>query len=1056
MRKFLLLICLVLAVTSIRVMAQERTVSGKVTSTDDGSPLPGVNVVLRGTTNGTVTDTDGKWTLSVPASGGTLIFSFIGLLTQEVEIGGRSVVDLQMKEDVTQLGEVVVTAQGNVRETKTLGYSATQVDRDEATKGRTNDVMTSLQGKVAGLTISQNSGAPGASSRVVLRGYTSITGSNQPLYIVDGVPINNAQNTNVFNVVGDNFNNTVDYGNRANDISPDDIESISVLKSAAATALYGSRAANGAIVITTRRGKAGDGPKVDLTTSATFSRPLKLPELQNTFGQGWSSYHLLEENGSWGPRLDGQERLWGNVVDNSQQLKPFSAQPDNLKDFYETGYNWNNSLSVSGGNDVATYYFNYGNIKADGFLPTDRDYMNRHNVTVRTTLKAKKFSSDLSLNFVRKEVGAIATGQGGNAPTMFQEIIQVPRDMSIVDWKDYNNKFNNIDNFHTRYAQNPYFSIHENGNEFTENRIYGKLGFTYQFNDWLNLTYRLGADVANSFIKEWTAKTQPTEGSPNETQTPTPGTVNEGNLTSTEFDHSVLLNSFVNLNESVTLSTLGGLNINERFTRNLTTQVVGIDIPGFYNISNSSGTPIIGQATTLRRLVGLYAQAEVGYKDYLFLTATVRNDWSSTLPKGNNSFIYPAFNTSFVFTEALGIQNNVISFGKLRASWGQTGNDALPYLVNTTLVQGNIYNNFGTLKFPFNGVNAFEVGNRLGNDNLKPEISTEFEFGGEFKLFNERVGLNVSFYDKRSDGQIFPVPLASTSGYTGRTSNVGVIQNKGVELLVNLTPVIAGDFRWDLSINYTRNRNKILELPEQLEGVVLFNNYGVDFKLIEGHAIGDLYAYDYVRDPEGRTVVNASGLPVGSTDKTFVGNVNPNFITGLNTTFTYKNFALSGTLDYRDGGKFWSYTKRLTMFVGNDPISLYNDRRPFVEPNSVIETNDGYRENDIPVDMTDISNYWNENNTPPMERRHIMDRTYFKVREIVLSYNVPTAVVKKTPFSYISASVIGRNLWLWTPAENGLVDPEATQFGNDLAGEFGEFAAGPSARSFGFSLKLGI
>jgi TonB-linked SusC/RagA family outer membrane protein len=1038
------------------VNAQERTVSGTVRSLDDGSALPGVNVVVKGTVTGTVTDSNGSYRLSVSGSAGILVFSFIGLTSQEVAIGERSVVDVQLASDVTQLGEVVVTAQGNVRQTKTIGYSATQVDKEEATKGRTNDLMTSLQGKVAGLTISQNSGSPGASSRVVLRGYSSITGNNQPLYIVDGVPINNASNVNVFNPVNDNFNSTVDYGNRANDIAPDDIESISILKSAAATALYGSRAANGAIVITTKRGQSGDRPRVDLITSATFSEPLKLPELQNTFGQGWSSSHLLDENGSWGPRLDGKDRLWGNVVDNSQQIKPFSAQPDNLKDFYETGYNVNNSLSLSGGKEAATYYFNYGNVVADGFIPGDADHLKRHNITLRGTLKGKKLTSDVSVNFVRKEVSAVSSGQGRNAPTLFQEIIQVPRDMSIVDWKDYNNKFNNIDNFHTRYAQNPYFGIGENGNEFDENRIYGKIGFTYQFTDWINLTYRLGADVANSNIKEWTAVTTPTPGSPNETQTPTPGTVNEASLTATEFDHSLLLNSFLNLNESFTLSVLGGLNVNERYTSNLTTQVVGLDIPGFYHISNSSGAPVIGNVSTLRRLIGVYAQAELSYKDFWFLTGTVRNDWSSTLPEDNRSFIYPAFNTSFVFTEALGWENNFLNFGKLRASWGQTGNDALPYLVQSTLVTGDIYNNFGTLKFPFNGINAFEVGNRIGNSSLKPEISTEFEFGGDFKLLGNRMGLSVSFYDKRTDGQIFPVPVASTSGYTGQTANVGLVQNKGIELLVNFTAIQTTNFRWDIGVNYTKNNNKILELPEQLEGVVLFNNYNVDFKLTEGRPIGDLYTFDYVRDPQGRTVVNANGLPIGSTNKTLVGNVNPNFIAGLNTSLTYKDFTLSGTLDYRDGGKFWSYTKRLTMFVGNDPISLYNDRRPFVEPNSVIPDGDGFRENDIPVDMSNIANYWNENNAPPQERQHILDRTYFKVREVVLTYNMPKSLVSKTPFSNISASIVGRNLWLWTPAENGMVDPEATQFGNDLAGEFGEFAAGPSARSLGFSLRLGI
>ncbi len=987
---------------------------------------------------------------------GTLVFSFIGLVTQEVLIGQRSVVDVKLSQDVTQLGEVVVTAQGYVRETKTIGYSATQVDHEEATKGRTNDLMTSLQGKVAGLTVSQNSGAPGSSSRVVLRGYSSITGSNQPLYIVDGVPINNASNVNVFNPVNDNFNNTVDYGNRANDISPDDIESISILKSAAATALYGSRAANGAIVITTKRGKSGGSPKVDLITSATFSKPLRLPKLQNQFGQGWSSFHLLEENGSWGPRLDGVVRPWGNVVDNSQQIKPYAAQPTNLKDFYETGYNLNSTLTVSGGNDAATYYFNYGNVDADGFIPGNADQLKRHNITLRGTLKGKRLTSDVSLNFVKKEVSAVASGQGRTAPTLFQEIIQVPRDQSIVDWKDYNNKFNNIDNFHTRYAQNPYFSIGENGNIFNENRIYGKVGFTYKFADWINLTYRLGADIANASVKEWTAVTTPTPGSPNETVTPTPGSVNEGSLTSTEFDHSFLVNSFFNLNQSFSLNVLGGLNINERYTRNLTTQVTGLDIPGFYNISNSSGAPIIANTTSLRRLLGVYAQAELAYKDYWFVTATVRNDWSSTLPKANNSFIYPAFNASFVFTEALGIGNSILSFGKLRASWGQTGNDADPYLVQSTLVPADIYNYFGSLKFPFNGVNAFEVGNRIGNPSLAPEISTELEFGGDFKLLDNKVGIAVSFYDKRTEGQIYAVPVASTSGYTSQIANVGLVQNKGIELLVNLTPIQTADFRWDVSINYTKNQNKILELPEQLEGVVLFNNYSIDFKLTQGRPIGDLYALDYVRDPQGRTVVNANGLPIASTNKTLLGNVNPNFITGLNTMLTYKDFTLSATADYRDGGKFWSYTKRLTMFVGNDPIELYNDRRPFIEPNSVIPDGDGFRENDIPVDMSNIANYWNDSYNPAIERRHVLDRTYFKLREVVLTYNMPKSLVSKTPFSNISASLLGRNLWLWTPAENGMVDPEATQFGNDLAGEFGEFAAGPSARSFGVSLKLGL
>jgi TonB-linked SusC/RagA family outer membrane protein len=1045
-----------------QIWAQTRTVTGTVRGATDSSPLPGVNVIVKGTNNGTTTSSDGAYSLTVPDNT-TLVFSFIGFKTQELAVGSRTTLDVQLAEDVTSLTEVVVTALGIERDEKSLGYAASTVQSLEITKGRSSNVMNSLQGKIAGVNITSASGAPGASTKVILRGYSSIGGNNNPLYVVDGVPINNSSsNFTPDNIVDPalNVNRTQDFGNRANDINPDDIESITVLKGASATALYGSRAASGVILITTKKGKTGEKIKVDFTSSATMTTPLRVPQLQNTFGQGWNGHFAFEENGSWGPKMDGRDRLWGNIVDNSQQLKPFSAQKNNLRDFYDRGTSFINTVALSGGTDKSTFYLSYGNTTEDGIIPTNADSYKRNTLSLRGSTQSDKISASASMNYVRKDAKAVTTGQGGDGTTVFQEIIQIPRDMSIVDFKDINYKFNNLDNYFTLYAQNPYYPIKANGNDYDENRIFGNFNLGYQITPWLNASWRVGGDLSNGLLKDWIAIAKTTPGSPNATQSQIPGRVNERTRFARELNSDFLLSSNNNITEDINVTGILGYNVNERYFKDTYTFITNLDIPNYYNLSNSSNPPTASTNESLRRLFGVYGQVGVSYKDFLFVNVLARNDWSSTLPKANNSFFYPGVNGSFVFTDVLPGIKGILSYGKLRAAWGQTGNDASPYQVNSVLVPGLVQLPFGDIDFPVGGVNAFEVSNQLGNPRLQPEITREYELGANLQFFNNRIGVDIAYYDRVTTDQIYAVPLATSTGYTTQILNFGKVQNKGIELLVTLNPIKTANFNWDVRYTFSNNRNKVLELTSGLERVLLTSSYDVEFVAIKGQPLGVYRGPGYVRDPQGRIVVSeATGFPVQSIEKEIYGNAQAKYLMGLYNTFSYKDLSLSFGFDIRQGGLIYSYTQRLSQFVGNTTNTLYNDRQPFIVPNSVIESgtddngNPIYSENTTPVDMAGVTDYWNDQNNGPVEREHLVDRSFVKLREVVIGYNIPNRWFGRVPVSNVSLNLVGRNLLLWTPENNNIVDPETTTFGNDLVGDFGEFGSGPTVRSFGVSLR---
>ncbi|MBJ6116984.1 SusC/RagA family TonB-linked outer membrane protein [Pontibacter sp. BT310] len=1066
MKKLILLSLVMLLTLSQEAFAQGRTVTGKVTDQATGQPLPGVAVIVQGTTVGTSTNVEGAYTINVPAGGTALQFRYIGYETTTREIGNASTIDVALGVNAQQLQEVVVTALGVEREERSLGYSASTVQSEEITRARATSPMNSLQGKVAGVNITTASGQPGASTKVILRGYSSIGGDNNPLYVVDGTPITNGSG----NYSAGGVNRTQDFGNRANDINPDDIASITILKGAAATSLYGSRAANGAILITTKRGQAGEKPKIEVTSSATLSRPLFLPQLQNRFGQGWSARFAFEENGSWGPKFDGRQRVWGNVVNNSQQLKPFVAQEDNLKDFFETGQAYLNTVSVSGGSEQSTYYLSYSNATENGIIPTNADQYDRNTVALRGSTKGEKLSASSSLNYVRKDASVVTTGQGGGGTTLFQEIIQIPRDISIVDFEDLDNPFNTNDNYFTLYAQNPYWPLKMNGNDLEENRFFGNITLDYKLNSWLTLSARGGGDVAAGVLKDWIRPYDYTPGSPNATASPSEGFVAEINTLARELNSDIIASTNNDLTENIHLNALAGFNVNERYGKNTTASITNLSIPDFFDLSNTTDPVTATTLTQQRRLIGVYGQTEFSFMDYLFLTLSARNDWSSTLPKNDNSFFYPAANVAWVFSDMFTDLPSALSYGKIRASWGQAGNDAPVYSIDPVFVPGGTGLGFGTINFPIAGINAFELSNQIGNRQLQPEITTEMEVGTNLGFFENRVNVDLAFYNRKTTDQILAVPVDPTSGFTTQIQNFGEVRNRGVELLLSGSPIQAGDFSWDVRYNFTKNDNEVTELKEGLDEVLLTSVFGIRFVAEKGEPLGVFRGIDYQRDSQGRIIVNpATGYPLAGEEVKF-GTAQPDFTMGLYNTFNYKDFSLSFGFDYRKGGLFYSYTQRLTQFVGNSTNTLYNDRLPFIVPNSVVTVDadeDGVPDvngegdlvtvpNTTPIEADHVVDYWNPSSNPPIERDHLRERDFLKMRELTLGYNLPTTFIERTPFSNANISFVARNVFVWTPDNNNIIDPESTTFGNDLLSEFGEFAGGPTTRSFGLSLKFGF
>ena len=1056
MRRFLALFA-VLMLTGVFAFAQDHSVKGRVTG-PDGASLPGITVQVQGSNIATASDANGQFELSVP-SNATLVFTGVGFATKTVKVGNAANLDVTLETSTTRLNEVVVTALGQTSRRAKVGYATTTVNSEEINRAAPVNVLNSLAGKVAGAEIS-NTGGPNSSTKVVLRGYGVISGgNNQPLYVIDGVPLTDAR----FGASGN-----YDYGNTANDINPNDVASVTVLHGTEAAALYGTIAKNGAIMITTKKGKAGK-LRVDFAGSASFSEVGKLPTMQSTFGQGWSGVFVLGENGSWGPKLDGKVRPWGSIVDNSQLIKPFSFIDDNMRNFYNTGVELNNTVSLSGGNTNTTFYFSYGNVESDGILPSNADYLGRNTLSLRTNSKFGGFTINTSFNYVNKKENVPFTGQGtSSGGSLFEDILQIPVDLPIADFRDYKNKFFDVNSYFTPYAENPYYELFENGSTQSSDRFFGNVDLGLKISSSFAAQLRVGADLINARTMAHKAVNAPAPGSWNaggntegSSRAPDVGVVSEQNNYSGTINGDFILKYSHDINSNFNLDALVGTNFYQADGKAVSAAITNLLIPGFYNLSNSTIKPTASDAYSRRRLIGVYGQAILGYKDQLYLTVNARNDWSSTLPINNNHFFYPGANLSWVASNTFNLDNSTVSYLKFRGGYGETGSDPSAYLTNPVLVIGNVGLPFGSITFPFNGVSSFLIQNSIANANLKPIFTKEAEVGMEIRFFHNRLGLDASLYDKRTEGQIFSVPIAPSTGYTSLVQNLGLVSNKGIELSLDAKPINTTNFTWNFNANFATNRNKVVNLTGGPKKVILTSVYDVEMDAYPGKSVTGMYAPVPLYTSDGKIVVNPStGKAVEDTALGYYGDAENDYRIGFTNTFSYKNWSLNFTLDYRKGGVMYSGTSDLLNFVGNAIATTYNDRRPFIVPNSVVQTGTDaqgkpvYAENTTPITEGAYDSYWYPtSNIATTYQQRIIDRSFLKLREVSLSYSLPERWASKISSNNVSLSVFARNILLWLPADNPYIDPEASNLGNDLTSQLGEFRTAPTSRQFGVALK---
>lgn len=1044
MRKLLFLFLAVLSAAT--VWAQQRTVRGKVTDSK-GSPMAGVTVSVKGLRTAAQTGPDGNF--SIPASqGNTLVFSYVGFKDAEATVGADDNISVILQEQSRELSEVVVTAVGIRREAKTLGYAATTVKNEELTRGRDRSVLNSLQGKVAGVNITSNSGGVGSSTRVQFRGSTSLLGNNQALIVVDGIIVDNTRTD-----AGDNLNNQVDAGNRGNDLNPEDIESVTVLKGPAAAALYGSQASNGALIITTKSGRnlRGKRSEIVLTSSFSLESILKLPDFQNEYGQGGQKEYDSRENFSWGPKFDGKVRPWGQEIDGEQRVKPYSALPNNVKEFFNIGQVFQNGVSLTQNNDRNGYYLSFNNLKQKGVMP-GTEYAR---TSVRLSGNAQltdKIYSNASINYIRSTGDLSVQGQGASP---YDQILQTPRDIPLLELKDYkNNKFNSLSGYYGAYTVNPWYFLGEDSYTSTVDRILGSIEVGYKPVSWLDIMYRIGTDVSADKRKQIVSKRV----------IPDPDNQNHGNEFAGKYEESaigirqltsdLMITGTHKFNSDLSMRVLVGHNVFQRNTDFQVSTINDLVIPGLYNLANSSGKPVTTNATTLRRLYGVYGSVDLSFRNYLFLGITGRNDWSSTLPKGGNSFFYPGASLSFVFSDAFKMPDWV-TYGKLRLSGAKVGKDAAPYSLQSVFVAGLIGDGFqnSQVSFPLNGVPGYTTGNQIGNANLTPEFTTSYETGVEAAFFGGRLGLDVAVYKNESKNQIVPLPIASSTGYTVEVANIGKVTNSGIEIMLRGQPIRTRDFTWEITGTYAKNRNKVVDLVEGTERISLGGGFvGADPIAQKGLPYGSFFGTGFQRDSLGRVVVNATtGYPLTEATASVHGSFFPDYIASVLNSFTYKGFTLTALLDGRKGGLFFSRTRSLQTFVGTDPRTLYNDREPFVIPNSVIKTPDGkYVANTTPV--ANAQDYWT-NFVSPTAMENLIDASFLKLREVSLSYRLPQTLVSKTPFTGIQVGLTGRNLFMWTPKENTYADPEASSFGTGNTQGF-EYGTIPSIRSYGANVRI--
>lgn len=1058
-------------------MAQSRTITGKVVSAADGEGIPGASIAVLGTSRGTVTDYTGAFQIEAE-QGATLVFSFVGMRSVSLPATAEPMV-VTLEEDTEVLDEVVVTALGISRNEKTLGYAATKVSSEEITGARTTNVASALAGKVAGVQVQATSTDPGAASNIIIRGFSSIGGSNQPLYVVDGVPL---QNTNDNGASALNLDEKSATLGGISNIAAQDIESMTVLKGAAATALYGSRAANGVVIITTKQGGKGSRRNfsIEYSGGVAFNQVANLPIFQNEFGQGWNGQQTFIENGSWGPALDGTMQTYGPVWNNQQLMHKFAAVPTNVQDFFDVGVSHNHNIAFSGASadNKMNYYASYSYAGDNGIMPGDKDTHKRHTIAFRGSYEPVQWLKvSSSVNFAKTQTDVVDTYQG---TSVIDGLYEFPRDISLVDKADLSSPFNTPEAWLTPYGiTNPYWAIANNYHHNDAKQVYGKLQVDAKPVKGLTLTYRFGFDYTDADTKIGMPQIALDDALITDDKGYAPSGMNQtGKVYARyrrlyELNHDIL-GTYQNRWGAFDLNVVLGVNINERASTSLSASTSDLTFEtGFWDLSNGANKDDITELQSKRRSVGLFGDITFGYADQLFVDLTARNDWSSTLPLAKNSYFYPGVTASWIFTELID-KNNALSFGKIRAAYGMTGNDANVYLTNPSFTQAygtTTYLGTGSLVFPINGTNAFIATSTLGSATLRPEMTSEAEAGLNLQFFGGRLGLDATYYHRITKDQIFTLPVDPATGYSYMVTNFGKVRNTGFELVLNTTPVKTRNFRWDLNFNVARNWNTVLELPEGLDGgksVIEQFSTSQDAVYVYaevGKPLGEFYTNKALKTDDGKTIVGADGLPLIDTEITDTGkNMQAKWTGGINTSLSFYGVTISATLDARLGGYMFSRTKNLMEFTGNGIVTTYNHRDPFVIPNSVVYAGDDadgkpiYAENTNPIFLVDGSyqKYFDATGAGEGGEFFLIDRSFAKLRNISLTWDLPKKWMQAMRFEGISITAYVNNVATFTAKSNYYIDPEATSFAvdGDLAAQFGELYTNPTSRQYGLNLNI--
>ena len=1038
----------------------QRTITGTVTDAKTGEKLLGVVVGVKGTTLGTNTDASGNYSIAVPATAKTLVFSLLGMRTKEVDLGAENVVSVALEEDLKDLDEVVVTANAIKREKRSLGYATTQVTAKELMTSSDRSALNLLSGKVAGLTIVNNGGSPGSSTRVTLRSPVNITGDNQALIVIDGIPINNSSSQNT-----DNLNYQVDAGNRVNDINPDDIESINVLEGPQAAALYGSRASNGVIVITTKKGvsraNGGTGKNtIRYSMGYTWEDILKLPDYQNEFGQGGEMAPDSRENFSWGPRFvkgaDGNYPLtpWGQAITDAngvttQRVKPYAPLPNNVKDFFDMGHTLTNNIGISGGTAHTGYNLSFGNLKNTGVIPGTDYKRNTFTVTSSSDF-ANNFYSDMTLMYAQSTSNLSTQGQGYS---VYDQVLQTPRDIPIKELEDLNNKFNTLDNYYGAYTLNPYFVLKNSGTTSKIDNFIAAFTVGYKATSWMDVKLRLGTNFVLDNRKFHEPVTSVTSGqNSGNTDANNKGLYTETLTNNGEINSDLIIGLHKDINKDIKIMGNLGHNVNQRsFQQNRVSTAGGLVIPGFYSTANSKDSKDAETSSSLRRLWAIWADATISYKNYAFLTVTGRNDHSSTLSKDSRSFFYPSVNLSCVFTDALKIDKKILNYGKVRVAFAKVGKDPLPYRLATTYGAYTVGDGYkdSRVDFPVNNVAGFSRGNRIGNPTLTPEFTTSTEFGTELSFLKNRISADFSYSIGKTTNLILDAAIAPSSGYTAYTTNAGELSFSGFGLKLRGTPIQTNDLTWNVTVLFSKYRTMVTSLNEGAEQLSFGGLSSASIVAATGQPFGTFYVKG-TQTVDGKVVVDSiTGLPVVNTEPSYMGTYQPDWTGSIINSITYKGFTLNANIEHRQGGMFYSRTKDIMEFVGTSANTIENNREDYVIPNSVYLGGDGaYHPNTTqkvhPQDLwTDQAN----------NGANMLNATFTKLRELSLTYQIPAKMLSKTPLGNATIGISGRNLWIKTHKDNIFVDPETSSFGTGNDQGF-EFTTIPSLRSYGFNLNV--